>query len=185
MKRHILFIQGGGRGAYDADEKLAMHLLTLLGSDYDVVYPRMPGEEKPDYEAWKDQIVKNLTTHAGEVILVGHSLGASFLLKYLSEEELTKPIEGLFLIASPYWGTRDWEVDEYMLSEDFASKLSRVQRLFFYHSRDDVWVPFDHLTMYAEKLPQAVIRELDGRGHQLNNDMSEVAQDIKSFIGVV
>jgi hypothetical protein len=35
--------------------------------------------------------------------------------------------------------------------------------------------------MYAEKLPKAVIREFDGRGHQFNNDMSEVAQDIKSL----
>ncbi len=181
MKRRVLFIQGGGQGAYEADEKLAMHLQDSLGSDYDVFYPRMPDEEKPEYEAWKDQIIQDLTIQDGEVIVVGHSLGASFLLKYLSEEELTKPIAGVFLIASPYWGAEDWEVGEYALFEDFATKLSSIKRIFFYHSRDDVWVPFDHLTMYAEKLPKAVIREFDGRGHQFNNDMSEVAQDIKSL----
>ncbi|MCQ6563767.1 RBBP9/YdeN family alpha/beta hydrolase [Paenibacillus mendelii] len=181
MKRHILFIQGGGQGAYEADEKLAMHLQDSLGSDYDVLYPRMPDEEKPVYEAWRDVIAEDLAGQDGEVIVVGHSLGASFLLKYLSEEEFTTPIAGVFLIASPYWGAEDWEVGEYMLSEDFAWKLSGIQRIFFYHSRDDVWVPFAHLAMYAEKLPKAVLREFDGRGHQFNNDMTEVAQDIKSL----
>lgn len=181
MKKHLLFIQGGGQGAYEADEKLAMNLQDLLGSDYDVLYPRMPDEEKPEYEAWKDQIVKDLTTLDGEVIVVGHSFGASLLLKYLSEEELTKPIAGVFLIAPPYWGAEDWEVEEYALSEDFVSKLSKIQPMFFYHSRDDEWVPFTHLTLYKEKLPKAVIREVDGRGHQFNNDMSEVAQDIKNL----
>lgn len=184
MKRQIIFIQGGGQGAYDADKKLAIHLQDLLGPAFDMLYPRMPNEEEPDYEAWKDQIAK---THdaAGEVIFVGHSLGASFLLKYLSEEVLAKPPAGVFLIAPPYWGAKDWEVDEYALREDFAEKLSKFQRIFFYHSRDDVWVPFAHLEMYKEKLPQAIIREFDGRGHQLNNDMSDVARDIqKEFTSI-
>jgi hypothetical protein len=35
-----------------------------------------------------------------------------------------------------------------------------------------------HLAMYAEKLPQASLREFDGRGHQFNNDLSKVAADI-------
>jgi uncharacterized protein len=42
-------------------------------------------------------------------------------------------------------------------------------------------VPFAHLALYAEQLPQATIREFDGRGHQLNNDLSEVAADIASL----
>jgi hypothetical protein len=32
--------------------------------------------------------------------------------------------------------------------------------------------------MYEKQLPQATIREFDGRGHQFNNDLSEVAADI-------
>jgi hypothetical protein len=40
-------------------------------------------------------------------------------------------------------------------------------------------VPFAHLALYTEKLPRATIREFDGHGHQFNNDLSEVARDIK------
>jgi len=42
-------------------------------------------------------------------------------------------------------------------------------------------VPFTHLALHAEKFPQSTIREFDGRGHQLNNDLSEVTADIKGL----
>lgn len=181
VKKQLLFIQGGGHGAYDADRKLASNLQQWLGDDYHVVYPMMPDEERPEYEAWKSRIAEELSAMQGEAFVVGHSLGASFLLKYFSEERPDQPVAGLFLIASPYWGAEDWEVDEYALGRDFASKLSEIQPVFFYHSSDDEIVPVAHLDLYAEKLPQATIRRFDGRGHQFNNDLFEVAQDIKAL----
>ncbi len=113
------------------------------------------------------------------MILVGHSLGASILLKYLSEGNAEKPVAGVFLVAPPYWGAEDWEVSEYALQADFASKIPKELAVFFYHSRDDEWVPFAHLTLYAEKLPQATIHQFDDRGHQFDDDLSEVTRDIK------
>jgi predicted alpha/beta hydrolase family esterase len=158
---------------------MAANLQDVLGAAYDVRCPKMPNEDRPEYEAWKDQIAKELHSVDGEAILVGHSLGASVLLKYLSEEGAGKLVAGVFLIAPPYWGAEDWEVGEYALQEGFASKLPEALPVFFYHSRDDQWVPFAHLALYEEKLPQATIREFDGRGHQFNDDLSEVARDIK------
>jgi hypothetical protein len=65
------------------------------------------------------------------------------------------------------------------LPHDFAAMLPAIPRIFLYHSRDDEVVPFAHRMLYAAKLPQATIRELDGRGHQFGNDLAEVAEDIK------
>jgi pimeloyl-ACP methyl ester carboxylesterase len=65
------------------------------------------------------------------------------------------------------------------LQESFASSLPKALPVFFYHSRDDEWVPFAHLTRYAEKLPQATIHQFDDRGHQFDYDLSEVTRDIK------
>jgi predicted alpha/beta hydrolase family esterase len=178
MKKQVLFIHGGGQGAYEEDKKMAANLQDVLGAAYDVRCPKMPDEDRPEYGAWKDQIAKELAALDGEVILVGHSLGASMLLKYLSEENVKKPVAGIFLIAPPYWGAEDWGVSEYALQENFASKLPKELPVFFYHSRDDEWVPFAHLALYTEKLPQATIHEFDGRGHQLDDDLSEVARDI-------
>jgi serine hydrolase len=181
MKKQVLFIQGAGEGAYEEDEKLAASLQGALGTEYDVIYPKMPEEENSGYEAWKAQISKEIAPLVGKAILVGHSVGSSMLLKYLSEENVETSIAGIFLIAAPYWGTGGWQVDEFTLDEGHASKFLQDLPIFFYHSRDDDLVPFAHLAMHAEKFPGATIREFDGRGHQFNNDLSEVATDIKSL----
>jgi uncharacterized protein len=107
----------------------------------------MPHEDHPVYEAWKERIAKELDALEGEVVLVGHSLGGSILLKYLSEEEVEKSVVGLFLVAMPYWGVEDWEVGEFALREDFASKIPKDLTVFLYHSRDDEVVPFAPTTL--------------------------------------
>lgn len=48
--RQILFIQGGGAGAYDVwDDKLVESLRRELGGGHEVRYPRMPDEGDPSY----------------------------------------------------------------------------------------------------------------------------------------
>ncbi|MCB8944000.1 MAG: alpha/beta fold hydrolase [Ardenticatenaceae bacterium] len=181
MKKQVLFIQGAGEGAYVEDEELAATLQAALGAEYQVLYPQMPNEGDPDYELWKGQIKKELAALDDKAMIIGHSLGGSFLLKYLAEEQIEKRIAGLFLMAAPYWGGDGWQYEGYeqiTLPESFASKLPQGAPIFLYHSRDDEIVPFAHLALYAEKLPQATIREFDGHGHQFNNDLSEVAADM-------
>ncbi len=179
MERHVLFVHGGGEGAHEADEKLAASLRNALGSGYDVRSPKMPNEGSPEVEAWKDRISEELAAMDGEVVLVGHSVGAFVLLEYLSEEAVEGPFAGLFLIAAPHVGTGGWEIEEDAIREDFASKLPEGLPMFFYHSRDDEVVPFEHLALYEANLPRATFREFDGRGHQFGDDLSEVARDIR------
>jgi predicted alpha/beta hydrolase family esterase len=179
MKKYVLFIHGAGEGAYEEDGLLVASLQNALGSAYNVRYPRMVNEESPAYADWKHQIASELAALDGEVTLVGHSVGGSVLLKYLSEEQVEKPIAGLFVIAAPCWGAdKFWKWDQVRLPNDVATKLASIPRIFIYHSRDDEIVPFAHLALYAAKLPQATIREVDGRGHQLGNDLADVAEDI-------
>jgi predicted alpha/beta hydrolase family esterase len=177
---HVLFVQGAGGGAYEEDGLLVASLQNALGPAYDVRYPKMPNGESPEYPAWKAEIARQLATLSDQILLVGHSLGGSVLLKYLSEEQAEKkPIDGLFLLAVPYWGEDEgWNWDEMRLPQDFGTRLASIPRIFLYHSRDDEIVPFDHLALYAARLPQATIREVDGRGHQFRNDLADVAEDI-------
>ena len=110
MRNHILFIQGGGNGGYEADEKLVASLRSALGPAYEINYPQIiPDESKKDY-GWLQQIGKAISGSKNEMILVGHSFGASMLLKYLSENKIKEQIAGVFLIATPFWrGHEDWE----------------------------------------------------------------------------
>ena len=179
MGKQVLFIHGAGEGAYEEDKKLATSLQNVLGTDYQVLYPPMPDEADPKDEVWMAQISKELDSMEGKVILVGHSAGGGVLLKYLLKENIATPIAGVFLISIPYWGPEDEQEAEYSLQEGFASRLPIGLPIFLYHSRDDEWVPFAHLGIYAKKISKAIAREFDGRGHQFNNDLSEVAVDIK------
>lgn len=65
----------------------AASLRDALGVGYDVRYPPMPSEVSPKYGAWKAQIATDLATMDGLVILVGHSLDASLLLRYVVDEQ--------------------------------------------------------------------------------------------------
>ena len=70
-------------------------------AEYNVQYPKMPEEEDQGYEAWKARISKELAALDGEVILVGHSVGSSMLLKYLSEEKSKTLLQVSFLSPRP------------------------------------------------------------------------------------
>jgi uncharacterized protein len=170
----------GGQGAYEADALLAASLQKELGPAREVRYPVMPLDEDAGYPDWKAQIAAELAGREGALSLVGHSVGGSILLKFLSEEQVPARIAGLFLIAAPYFGAdENWNYEELTLPADFPERLPGTARIFLYHSRDDEVVPFSHLALYAERLPRAVVREFDGRGHQFRNDLAEVASDIK------
>ncbi|GAB3642750.1 alpha/beta hydrolase [Spirosoma arcticum] len=179
--KHMLFIQGGGsKEDYEADKILVDSLQESLGEAYCMHYPRLPNESAPDLGRIK-QIGKEISLIGGELILVGHSLGASMLLKYFSESEIKKKITAIFLISTPFWsGDEDWK-EGFKLQEHFADKLSSEVPIFLYHCHDDEEVPFAHLAIYRQKLPWATFREIASGGHQLNNDLTIVANDIKSL----
>jgi predicted alpha/beta hydrolase family esterase len=94
MATHILFLQGAGEGAHEADKLLASSLEKALGKEYEVHYPKILNDGDASYDQWKAHIIKELQPLADPVILVGHSMGASILAKYLSEAIPSKPIKG-------------------------------------------------------------------------------------------
>ncbi|KAA9340375.1 alpha/beta hydrolase [Larkinella humicola] len=178
INKNLLFIQGGGSTEdYEADKKLVDTLQGLLGEAYGMHYPLLPNESIPDLGRIK-QIDNAISLIEGELILVGHSLGASMLLKYVSENEIRKKITGIFLLSTPFWsGEEEWKKG-FKLKEDFADQLPSDIPVFLYHCQDDQEVPFAHFAIYRKKLPWATFRELASGGHQLNNDLTIVANDI-------
>ena len=182
MKKQILFIHSAGpQGEHEGSSDLVAWLQKELGHEYKIDFPKMPNADNPTYASWSNQLAKELDKAEDGVVLVGHSLGGSVLLKYLSENPFNRRIAGMFLVSMPYWGKQDWEVDEYALEEDFASKLPAVPMLVLYHSRNDKEVPFAHLRAYAKKLPSAFVCELEGNNHEYNKGLPELAQDIKNL----
>jgi predicted alpha/beta hydrolase family esterase len=179
--KSVLFVQGGGKDVHAAwDNRLVASLERELGSGYAVRYPRMPDEANPKPAPWKEAIGRELRQLGEGTVLVGHSVGAAILLDYLADGDGRQVTPaGVFLIAPPFIGDGGWPSDELRPTKRAAASLPKGVPIHLYQGRDDETVPVAHVGMFAKVLPDAKIRTLDGRDHQLNDDLSEVARDIQ------
>ena len=181
MKKQILFVhsagpQGGGQGS----SGLVRYLEKELGEEFELRHPAMPAPESPVYEDWKWQIKDGFNDLRKDSILIGHSLGGSALLKFLSEEKMEQRISVLILIASPVWGMNtDWDKEDFLLAPSFTSKLPEDLDIFLFYSVHEEVVPFEHAQKYAELLPAARIREIPGSSHLFENGLPELVEEIK------
>ena len=139
----------------------------------------MPRPAQPQYWAWARRI-HELIVDSRKPILVGHSFGASVLLKYVSETVDRPAFTGLFLIATPFWGPNS---PEFALAPDFGKRLRDVRPIYLYHSRDDPEIPLEHLERYRHALPHAKARVLEGRGHEFDQpEFPELVADIRRVV---
>jgi predicted alpha/beta hydrolase family esterase len=183
MMKQILFIQGGGPGAHDNwDDKLVASLAHELGEDYDIRYPRMPREDDPSYPAWKTALEREIAALDDDAVLVGHSVGGTILINALAEHAPRRKIAGVFLIAAPFVGPGGWPGEDFEPKRDLGARLRHDTPIYFYHGSEDDTAPCTHADLYKQAIPDARVHKLAGRDHQLNDDLSEVAADIRALL---
>ena len=180
MTRRVLFIQGGGEGAHDEwDNKLVANLQHALGPDYDVRYPRMPNEHDPSFRAWSAALEREIARLDDGAILVGHSIGGTILIHALAAQpDLLRNVAAIHLIAAPFVGDGGWPSDDIVPRRDWAAPLAGAT-VYLYQGDADETTPMTHVDLYAKAMPQAHVQRLKDRDHQLNNDLAEVAADIR------
>ena len=180
MTKQVLFVQGGGEGAHDEwDNKLVASLERELGPQYEIRYPRMPNESDPNYALWKTALQKEFASLDNGAILVGHSIGATILINVLAEQPHDSAPSGIFLIAPAFVGKGGWPSEDIKPMSDLGTRLHKQSKIYLYHGSEDDTVPSGHVDLYEKAIPQAVVHRLAGRDHQLNNDVSEIAADIR------
>ena len=161
------------------DGKLVASLERALGFGYDIRYPRMPNEDDPSFRAWSDLLEWEIAQLHDGAILIGHSIGGTILIHALAEQpKLLSCIAAICLIAAPFVGDDGWPSDDIVPRRDWAAPLAGVA-VYLYHGDADETAPITHLDLYSEAIPHAHVRRLNGRDHQLNNDLSEVVHDIR------
>lgn len=152
-----------------------------LGKNFEVLLPQMPNARNSKYLEWKIWFEKLFPFLNKELILIGHSLGGIFLVKYLSENKFPKKIKRLFLIAPPF----DDKNSGHSLA-DFNFKIKNLKRLTrqcekinIYHSKDDSVVHFNDFLKYKENLPTAKLYIFKNKGHFAQERFPELAKNIK------
>jgi len=198
MKPQILVIHGGSTyPSYDEyftnlknkDVKLERikaardwkdTLQEKIGDDFDVFVPNMPNKTNARYDEWKIWFEKIIDKLEDNLILIGHSLGGTFLAKYLSENNLSKKIKALILVSSPH--------DDKDLAEplaEFNIKLSlkklvkQCPKIYLINSKDDPAVPESELEKYKKELPGAEVIVFEDRGHFWQEEFPELVELIK------
>jgi predicted alpha/beta hydrolase family esterase len=176
----ILFVQGGGEGVHDQwDNRLVDSLAGDLGPDFEMRYPRMPNEADPSYPDWKAALAAELAGIDDGAILVGHSIGGTILINALAEGAPVRAPAAIMLIAAPFVGEGGWASEDMPPRPDLADRLPGGVPVYLYHGTDDEIAPVGHLDLYARAIPGARVRRLPGRDHQLDNDLADVAADIR------
>ena len=182
MKRDIFFVHSAGpQNNGQGSNNLVKYLSSSLGDGYRVHNPPLPEPENPRYMAWKMALQSILPVGGHKAAIVGHSLGGSVIVKYLSEGLCQVPIARLFLVGAPYWGTRGWSMEEFMFEHGFELKLPAIEKIFIYHSRADKFVPFSHGKAYAKMLPGAILRTIEGQDHEFKEGLPLLVNDIRSI----
>lgn len=153
-----------------------------LGSGFEVIVPNMPNKINAKYLEWKIWFEKFVSHLNSEVILVGHSLGGTFLAKYLSENKFPKKILATFLVAPAYDDENaDYSMADFQIPKSLDGLVEQGGKIFIYGSGDDPVVPAEDFEKYAQSLKNAEFRKFSDRGHFNQEKLSELIEDIKSL----
>ena len=180
----VLFIQGAGENAHDADRALADALAAELGDRFQVVLPRVPDEADPDRDAWKRAIAAD-ARRANAAIVVAHSAGAANVADMLAEGRCGEfpGVRGLFLLAPPFIGPGGWAFDGFHFDHATGRQARGGTPLHFYFGSADETVPSAHAALYAAVFPDATVHRLKDCDHQFGGHLRRVAHDIRALAG--
>lgn len=152
------------------------HLQNDLGDEFMVVRPDMPCARNAKYIEWKIWFEKMLPYFKNNIILVGHSLGANFLAKYLAKNIIPCNVAQVHLVAGCYGSGGGFE-----LPDSLSGIQNQCAHIFIYHSTDDPIVPYGDALKYKSVLPQAKLISFADRGHFLQDNFPEIVENVKKF----
>ncbi len=151
-----------------------------LCSTHEVIVPAMPNKQNADYIAWSIWFEKIIPHLNNGDILMGHSLGGGFLLRYLTEYRLPVLISQLHLVAPVVVGGESAALREFSIDPStWSGFLSSMSGVHLWHSMDDAFAPFTESLTFKEIYPTAELHTFTDRGHFLVPEFPEIIACIK------
>ena len=161
-------------------KKWKMTLKEDLGNEFEVFMPDMPNKDFADYNEWKIMFEKVLPFLDNNVILIWHSLGWTFLCKYLEENKFSNEIKEILIVA---WAFEDDEIEVLWNFNFNINTLKKYEdKISFYHSKDDFVVNFSDLEKFKDKLPNADYKIFENKWHFIEETFRELIKDIKKIV---
>lgn len=149
-----------------------------LGDSYQVLLPSMPNKTNAQYGEWKLWFDRIAEVAEDDCILIGHSLGAIFLVKYLSENVFPKRIAAVMLVAAPFEDEADEDLTDFKLSHVSGLFTEQVTRPIFFMGLDDPVIAATELDRYKIELPTAEYTILPAPDHFMRPEFPELVQSL-------
>jgi predicted alpha/beta hydrolase family esterase len=150
----------------------------LIIRDIPTTTPDVPNNWKPELSVWRKEFERYDVTE--ETLLVGHSCGAGFLVRWLSEHPTAKPAKVVLL--APWLNPKQLEETGNFFEFDIDKTLSDRTELIIMYSDDDMPQILDSITVLKEALPNATYKELHDRRHFYDDDCLEVPEILELLI---
>lgn len=123
--------------------------------------PEVPLAFEPHWERWVAEIERFDINP--DTILVGHSCGGGFWVRYLSEhQELTV---GKVVLVAPWIDVEHEDHNNFFDFKIDVNLVSRTKGLFIYNSIEDVDEIQTSVTKLKKVLKGAIYKEFKGKGH--------------------
>jgi predicted alpha/beta hydrolase family esterase len=127
----------------------------------------MPEAYKPDYEKWKKEFERYTITK--ESILVGHSCGGGFLVRWLSENKVN--VNKLILVA-PWMDPDRKETTDFFEFAIDQSISKRITSIYLFVSSDDTTNGVkESVKIIVNKIPSIDQQKFTDRGHFIFQEM--------------
>lgn len=161
------------------------YLDAKLGLKCEIIRPKMPCPERAVYAEWKIHFERYIPLLRSKVIMVGSSLGAMFLARYLAENKFPRKIFSAYLVCPPFDNTLPGEelCCGFRLPSSLRLLEKNCRRLTLFFSKDDTTVPVSHAEKYSRRLQKArVIIYESKNGHFKVSEFPELVRMLKSDI---
>ena len=152
-----------------------------LGNDYQVLLPSMPNKTNARYSEWKVWFDHFSELAADDCILIGHSMGAIFLAKYLSQNKFPANIKATILIATPYSDESIEDLTDFKLdtiTELFGAQAGKVV---IFNGNDDPVISASDIQKYRDDLPNAEFITIPAPDHFMRVEFPELISILKSL----
>lgn len=156
-----------------------------LGPEYQVLAPSMPNKQNAQYSEWSLWFDRISEVADDDCILVGHSMGAIFLAKYLNENTFPKRIKACVLIAAPYSDETGEDLASFKISSQAPGALdgfkAQVEKIVIFQGLDDPVIAPAELSRYKQALPDAEYHALPAPDHFVRKDFPELLQTLTTI----
>ncbi|NQV00381.1 MAG: alpha/beta hydrolase [Parcubacteria group bacterium] len=118
--------------------------LEVLG--YNVIIPQFPTPENQSPESWFEVFNEHREFYNTDTILIGHSLGGTFLLRVLEKYNIKIKAAHFVAASIGVMPIKNYETDKPFIidSFDWDKIRNRAERFSVFHSDDDPYVSLDN-----------------------------------------